>query len=148
MLPTMSADIPVKSMKAIVWEGKPFHMAVKHQPVPKIEDANDIVVRVTVSAICGSDLHTYRGFLGSRNPPWIMGHEGIGIIVQAGKGVKSLKVGDRVIIGSPISCGYCDNCLRGRLSYCLTFNPSTPFDILGYGDDWGRDLEGLQGRLL
>jgi threonine dehydrogenase-like Zn-dependent dehydrogenase len=143
----MSATVSAKSMKAIVWEGKPFHMAVKHQPMSKIEDANDIIVRITVSAICGSDLHTYRGLLGSQNPPWIMGHEGLGIIVQAGNGVKSLKVGDRVMIGSLISCGYCDNCLRGRLSYCLTFSPSTPIDIFGYGDDSGHGLEGLQGTL-
>lgn len=142
----MSAAMTAKSMKVIVWEGKPFHMALKHQPMPKIEEPNDIVVRVTISAICGSDLHTYRGLIGSRNPPWVMGHEGIGIIVQAGKGVKSLKVGDRVTIGPVISCGYCDNCLRGRLTYCLTFNPPTAIDIFGFGDDFGPNDEGMQGR--
>lgn len=132
-------------MKAIVWEGKPFHMAVKEKPMPEIQDANDITVRITVSGICGTDLHTYRGLFGSRNPPWIMGHEGIGIVMQAGKGVKSLKAGDRVLVGASISCGYCDNCIRGRQSYCLTYNPSTPADAFGFGDDAGRDLGGLQG---
>jgi threonine dehydrogenase-like Zn-dependent dehydrogenase len=106
-------------MKAIVWEGKPFHMAVEDQPIPRINDPNDVVIRITTSAICGSDLHTYRGLAGSKNPPWTMGHEGIGTIVQ-GEEVRSLKVGDRVTVGI-ISCGYCENCLRGYLTYCLTF---------------------------
>ncbi|EON61157.1 hypothetical protein W97_00369 [Coniosporium apollinis CBS 100218] len=135
-------------MKAVVWEGKPFQMVVKSQPMPKIEDPNDVLIRITTSAICGSDLHTYRGLLGSRNPPWIMGHEGVGIVVQAGQGVKSLKAGDHVTVGCLISCGYCDNCLRGRLTYCLTFNPQTPFDIIGYGDDFGPHLEGAQAQYI
>lgn len=83
-----------KSMKTIVWEGKPFHMAVKYLPIPKIQHPNDVIIRITTAAICGTDLHTYRGLAGSKNPPWIMGHEGIGVIAQAGSGVKSLKVGD------------------------------------------------------
>ncbi|KAF2183274.1 GroES-like protein [Zopfia rhizophila CBS 207.26] len=82
----MSANGTAKSMKAIVWEGKPFQMAVKYQPMPKVEDPNDVVVRITTAAICGTDLHTYRGLSGSKNPPWIMGHESLvlslGIVSQ------------------------------------------------------------------
>ena len=131
-------------MKAIVWEGKPFHMAVKHIPTPKIQHSNDAIIRITTAAICGTDLHTYRGLAGSKNPPWIMGHEGIGVIVQTGSGVKSLKVGDRVTAGV-VGCGYCDNCLRGRFTYCLTYDPSTLVDFPGLGDDFGAGLGGAQG---
>lgn len=143
-LNNMSFDKVPETMKAIVWEGKPFHMSLKDIPVPKLEHPNDVLIRITTSAICGTDLHTYRGLLGSTNPPWTMGHEAIGIIVQAGKGVKTLKVGDRVAV-SVIACGYCDNCLRGRSTYCLTFNPSTLVDFPGLGDDFGSDLGGCQG---
>lgn len=131
-------------MKAIVWEGKPFHMSIKTLPVPKLKHPNDVLIRITTSAVCGTDLHRYRGLVGSREPPWIMGHEGIGVIVQTGLGVKSLKVGDRVGI-SAIACGYCDNCLRGRSTYCLTFDPSTLVDLPGLGDDSGRGIGGCQG---
>jgi glutathione-independent formaldehyde dehydrogenase len=131
-------------MKAIVWEGKPFHIAVKDVPVPKVEDPNDVLVRITTTAICGTDLHIYRGLEGSRYPPWIVGHEGVGTIVQAGQGVKTLRAGDRVV-AQIISCGYCDNCLRDRESYCLTYSPSTTFDSPGFGDDFGAGLGGTQG---
>lgn len=132
-------------MKAIVWEGKPFEVALKDQPIPHITDANDILIRITTSAICGSDLHMYRGVFGSKTPPWILGHEGLGTIMEVGEGVKSLKVGDRVLAPGAIYCGYCENCHRGYLTYCLTFNPSTIFDFPGFGEDIGPNLGGAQG---
>ncbi|QKX57687.1 uncharacterized protein TRUGW13939_04805 [Talaromyces rugulosus] len=133
-----------KSMKAIVWEGTPFQMALKNQPIPHIMDANDIVIRITTAAICGTDLHMYHGLFGSKTPPWIMGHEGLGTIVQVGEGVKSLKVGDRVLAPGAIYCGYCENCHRGCLTYCLTFNPPTLVDFPGFGEDFGPNLGGAQ----
>ncbi|KAF9884688.1 hypothetical protein FE257_001317 [Aspergillus nanangensis] len=143
----MSPDQSTKTMKAIVWEGKPFHMAIKDLPIPQIKDPNDVVIRITTTAICGTDLHTYRGVAGSKTPPWTMGHEGIGTIVQAGNGVKSLRTGDRVVAGV-ICCGYCDNCLRGFLSYCLTFDPPVDVDLPGLGSDYGPDLGGTQAEYL
>ncbi|KAL2830904.1 chaperonin 10-like protein [Aspergillus cavernicola] len=137
-----------ESMKAIVWEGKPFQMALKNQPIPHIIDANDIVIRITTAAVCGTDLHMYRGLFGSKTPPWIMGHEGLGTIVEVGEGVKSLKVGDRVLAPGAIVCGYCDNCLRGCLTYCLTFNPPTVLDFPGFGDDFGPNLGGTQAEYI
>lgn len=139
------SETKLDSMDAIVWEGKPFQMALKKQPIPHIMDPNDIVIRITTAAICGTDLHTYRGRFGSKNSPWIMGHEGIGTIVEVGDGVKSLNVGDRVTVPGVISCGYCDNCVRGYESYCLTFNPPTIVDCPGMGDDFGPNLGGTQG---
>ena len=73
-----------------------------------------------------------------------MGHEGIGVIVQTGSGVKTLKVGDRVTAGV-VGCGYCDHCLRGRFTCCLTYDPSTLVDLPGLGDDSGVGLGGAQG---
>ncbi|PYI01807.1 alcohol dehydrogenase GroES domain-containing protein [Aspergillus sclerotiicarbonarius CBS 121057] len=135
-----------KTLKATVWEGKPFHVSVQERPIPEIQHPNDVVIQITTSAICGSDLHTYRGRLGSKNPPWLMGHEAIGTIVDAGDGLKSLKLGDRVMI-ELVSCGYCNNCLRGRLTFCLTYNPQTLVDIEGGGPDFGY-LEGAQAEYI
>ncbi|KAJ5982889.1 chaperonin 10-like protein [Penicillium waksmanii] len=137
-----------ESMKAIVWEGMPFEVALKSQAIPHITSPNDIVIRITTSAICGSDLHMYRGVFGSKTPPWILGHEGLGTIVEVGEGVKSLKVGDRVLAPGAIYCGYCENCHRGYLTYCLTFNPSTIFDFPGFGEDIGPNLGGAQAEYI
>ncbi|PYH93213.1 GroES-like protein [Aspergillus ellipticus CBS 707.79] len=119
-------------MKATMWEGDPFHMSIKEQPMPKIEHPNDVVIRITTAAICGSDLHCYRGRVGSKYPPWIMGHEGIGVVVEAGEGLKSLKLGDRVIAGV-ISCGYCDNSQYIRIPFadssCFKLPASTERDL-------------------
>ncbi|OJJ79694.1 uncharacterized protein ASPGLDRAFT_52219 [Aspergillus glaucus CBS 516.65] len=136
-----------KSMKAITWEGKPFHMALKDTPVPELKHSSDVLVKLTTIAICGTDLHTYRGLAGSKTPPWIMGHEGIGIVAQVNPGVKTLKVGDKVVVG-PISCGYCENCVRGKWVYCLTFHPETLIDIQGLGDDFGVGLGGTQAEFI
>ncbi|OJJ05932.1 hypothetical protein ASPVEDRAFT_75149 [Aspergillus versicolor CBS 583.65] len=142
------SDAQQKTMKAIMWEGKPFHVALKSQPIPHIKDPNDIVIRITTSAICGSDLHMYHGVFGSKIPSWILGHEGLGTIIEAGDGVKSLMVGDRVLAPGAIYCGYCENCHRGYLTYCLTFNPSTIFDFPGFGEDIGPHLGGAQAEYI
>lgn len=85
-------------MRAVVWEGKPYEMAVRSVPKPRMEMPEDAIVRVTTAAICGSDLHTYHGVLGSSEPPWVQGHEAIGIIVEVGPATETFKVGDRVIV--------------------------------------------------
>ncbi|ODM16965.1 hypothetical protein SI65_07363 [Aspergillus cristatus] len=136
-----------KTMKAITWEGKPFHMSLKDTPIPQLKDPTDALIQLTTAAICGTDLHTYRGLAGSKNPPWIMGHEGIGTVIQIGQGVKTLKVGDRVVIG-PTSCGYCNNCVRGKWTYCVTFHPETLLDFPGLGDDFGVGLGGTQAEYI
>ncbi|PWY64780.1 GroES-like protein [Aspergillus sclerotioniger CBS 115572] len=130
-------------MKATVWEGKPFHVFVQEMPIPKVQHPNDVVIKITTSAICGSDLHTYRGRLGSKNPPWLMGHEAIGTIVEAGDGLKTLNLGDRVMI-ELTSCGYCND---GRMASCMTHSPQTVIDI-GYGPSPGEPLEGAQAEYI
>ena len=86
------------TMKAVVWEGKPYEMVVKVVPRPTIQTPTDVIVRVTTAAICGSDLHNYHGILGGADAPFEMGHEAVGIVDQVGLGVQTFKKGDRVII--------------------------------------------------
>ena len=87
-----------KTMRAVMWEGKPFNVAVRDIPKAKLQEPEDVVVRVTTAAICGSDLHIYHGILGSDEVPFPIGHEAVGIIVEAGSAVEHFKVGDRVVI--------------------------------------------------
>lgn len=96
------------TMRGVVWEGVPFQMTVRTLPVPTIINQTDAIVRITASAICGTDLHTYHGVYGSSNPPWVMGHEGVGVISDVGSAVHSLSVGDRVVIPDMPSDGRLD----------------------------------------
>ena len=96
-------------MKANCWMGK-RNMQVKQVPDPKILNARDAIVKITSTAICGSDLHLYNGFIPSMEPGDIVGHEFMGEIVEVGRGVNNLKVGDRVVVPFPIACGNCSAC--------------------------------------
>lgn len=86
------------TMRGVAWFGQPYNVSVIDMPVPVIVNQTDVVVRVTSSAICGSDLHMYHGFGGSPNVPYGFGHEAIGYISSIGDAVSSLSVGDYVII--------------------------------------------------
>ena len=86
------------TMKAVIWEGKPYEMVVKEVPRPIIKSPTDVIIRVTTAAICGSDLHNYHGLLGGPDVPFQMGHEAIGIVDDVGRSVQKFKKGDRVII--------------------------------------------------
>ena len=111
-------------MKATCWMG-PRKMEVREVPDPKILSQSDCIVKVTSTAICGSDLHLYNGFLPMMEPGDIMGHEFMGEVVEVGKGVSNLKVGDRVVVPFPISCGHCDACEKGMTSLCENSNPNS-----------------------
>jgi threonine dehydrogenase-like Zn-dependent dehydrogenase len=87
-----------ETMKATIWNGKPLHVTVKSVPKPTLQSSEDAIIRLTSSVICGSDLHVYRGLVGSTNPPWTLGHEGVGIVESVGEVVQNVKCGDRVII--------------------------------------------------
>lgn len=93
------------TMRGVVYSGIPFSMTVEDLPIPKILNATDAIVRITTSAICGSDLHVYRGVSGG-TPPFNMGHEALGYIAEIGVGVSSLSVGDYVIIPDTPSHGH------------------------------------------
>src|SRR5438132_3766118 len=90
---------------------------------PKIEKPNDAIVRMTANAICGTDLHMVRGTLAGMQPGTILGHEGVGVVEEIGRGVRNLSVGDRVVIPSTIACGVCVYCRASYYSQCDRANP-------------------------
>jgi threonine dehydrogenase-like Zn-dependent dehydrogenase len=110
-------------MKANCWYGKK-NVQVVDVPDPKILNKRDAIVKVTSTAICGSDLHLYNGYIPTMEKGDIMGHEFMGEIVEVGSDVKNRKVGDRVVVGFPISCGECFFCKKERFSLCENSNPN------------------------
>lgn len=110
-------------MKAIVWHDV-GDIRLDTVREPSIQDSTDAVVRLTASAICGTDLHFIRGTMSGMKPGTILGHEGVGIVEEVGKGVRNLNVGDRVVIPSTIACGCCSYCRTGYYAQCDTANPN------------------------
>ena len=106
-------------MKAVTWQGKRT-VEVKQVPDPVIQDPTDIIIKVTSSCICGSDLHLYEVMAPVMEKDDILGHEPIGIVQEVGSQVKNLNVGDRVVIPFNISCGHCFMCKKGLQSQCET----------------------------
>ncbi|HKQ75921.1 MAG TPA: zinc-dependent alcohol dehydrogenase [Blastocatellia bacterium] len=110
-------------MKAVV-----FHdigdIRLDDRPEPQIKEPTDAIVRITASAICGTDLHMIRGAVGPMKAGTILGHEGVGIVEDVGRDVRNLNVGDRVVIPSTIACGYCVYCRSGYYSQCDVANPN------------------------
>ncbi|HLJ81062.1 MAG TPA: glutathione-independent formaldehyde dehydrogenase [Ktedonobacterales bacterium] len=117
-------------MKAVVYK-EPFKVAVDTVPDPKIQHPNDVLVRITSSAICGSDLHMYEGRTAA-SPGIVFGHENMGIVEEVGPGVTSIKKGDRVVMPFNVACGFCKNCLAGNTGFCLTVNPGFAGGAYGY----------------
>ena len=112
-------------MKAVVWMGV-GDIRVTEMADPKIQEPTDAIVRLTASAICGTDLHFIRGTVPDMVPGTILGHEGVGIVEEIGKDVRNLKVGDRVVIPSTIACGTCSYCRAGYYAQCDKANPNGP----------------------
>ncbi len=109
-------------MKAVVWRGV-GDIRLENVKEPEIKDSTDAIVRLTASAICGTDLHMVRGTLPGMKSGTVLGHEGVGVIEELGPGVRNLTVGDRVVIGSTIACGNCSYCRAGYYSQCDNANP-------------------------
>jgi threonine dehydrogenase-like Zn-dependent dehydrogenase len=128
-------------MRANCWIGK-GDVQVRDVPEPKILNDRDAIVKITSTAICGSDLHLFNGFVPSMKSGDILGHEFMGEIVETGPAVKNLKVGDRVVVPFPIACGACAQCHRGLFSTCENTNPNawmaeklwgySPAGVFGY----------------
>ncbi|HEX7336540.1 MAG TPA: zinc-dependent alcohol dehydrogenase [Gemmatimonadales bacterium] len=110
-------------MRANCWEGKK-KVQVEQVPDPKILNSRDAIVRITSTAICGSDLHLFNGFVPAMERGDILGHEFMGEVVEKGPGVENLKVGDRVVVPFTISCGHCWSCQKGMFSLCENSNPN------------------------
>ena len=127
-------------MKANCWNGK-RKLAVETVPDPRILNPTDAIVRVTSTAICGSDLHLYGGFIPSLEKGDILGHEFMGEVVEVGADVKKVKVGDRVVVPFPIACGHCAMCRERLFSLCENSNPNAWMaEAL-----WGHSPAGLFG---
>lgn len=110
-------------MKAVTWHGR-HDMRVDNVPDPKIQNPKDAIIRITSTAICGSDLHLYNGVMKGMKEGDIIGHEPMGIVEEVGSEVTKLKKGDRVVVPFTISCGHCFFCDQQMYSLCDNSNPN------------------------
>jgi threonine dehydrogenase-like Zn-dependent dehydrogenase len=110
-------------MRAVCWYGK-GDVRVEDVPEPSIQEPTDAIVQITSTAICGSDLHLYNGYMPTMKKGDVLGHENMGIVVDVGKSVTRLKVGDRVVIPFNIACGDCFFCRKQMFSLCDVSNPN------------------------
>ena len=110
-------------MKANCWMGKK-RVQVEEVPDPKILNSRDAIIKITSTAICGSDLHLYNGFIPTMEKGDILGHEFMGEVIELGHGVNNLKIGDRVVVPFTISCGNCSACQAQMFSLCENSNPN------------------------
>jgi threonine dehydrogenase-like Zn-dependent dehydrogenase len=127
-------------MKATCWMGKK-NVKVETVPDPQIINGQDAIIRVTSTAICGSDLHLYNGFIPSMEKGDVLGHEFMGEVMEVGPSVKQLKVGDRVVVPFTIACGVCGQCQRQLFSTCENTNPNAWMAE----KMWGHSPAGLFG---
>lgn len=128
-------------MRAVCWYGKK-DIRVRQVPDPVILNPQDAIIEVTATSICGSDLHIYHGLIPTMEKGDILGHEFMGRVVEIGRDVRGIQVGDRVVVGFPIACGRCFHCKREEYSLCDNTNPNatiaekvmghSPCGIFGY----------------
>ena len=133
-------------MKALVYHG-PREVSVDNVDDPRIEKPTDVVVRMTTTNICGSDLHMYEGrtdFEAGRT----LGHENLGEVIEVGDGVDKVQVGDMVCLPFNISCGFCRNCEVGRTNYCYTMQPVEGYAGAAYGFADMGPYQGGQAEFL
>jgi len=125
-------------VRAMVYRG-PYKIRVEEKDVPAIEHPNDAIVRVTLAAICGSDLHLYHGMMPDTRVGHTFGHEFIGVVDEVGSAVENLQVGDRVMVPFNVFCGRCYFCSRGLYSNCHNVNPNATAvgGIYGYSHTCG-----------
>ena len=119
-------------MKALVYNG-PRDVSINDVPDAKIERPTDVLVRITSTNICGSDLHMYEGRT-SVECGKVLGHENLGEVIEIGNAVDRIKIGDRVCLPFNIGCGFCKNCERGLTGFCLTTNPGFAGAAYGYAE--------------
>ncbi len=134
-------------MKAVVWHGI-GDIRLDDVPQPKLKDLTDAIVRLTASAICGTDLHFIRGTMAGMKPGTILGHEGVGVVEELGKDVRNLNIGDRVVIPSTIACGACSYCRAGYYAQCDKANPKGAAAGTAFfgGPELSGPFDGLQAE--
>jgi len=127
-------------MRANCWMGRNT-VQVRDVPDPKIVNQRDAIIQITSTAICGSDLHLYDGYIPAMEKGDILGHEFMGNVVEVGPAVTNLSVGDRVVVPFPIACGACNSCAAGLHSLCENSNPNA-----GMAEKlWGHASAGMFG---
>ncbi len=134
-------------MKAVVFHGI-GDIGLEDVPEPRLQLADDAIVRITASAICGTDLHFIRGTFSGMKPGRILGHEAVGVVEEVGKHVRNLRPGDRVVIPSTVGCGSCNYCRAGYQSQCNNANPQGPLagTVFYGGPEAAGGLDGLQAE--
>ncbi len=134
-------------MKALV-----FHdvgdIRLDDVPEPQLQEATDAIVRLTASAICGTDLHMIRGTMAGMASGTVLGHEGVGVVEQLGDDVRNLRVGDRVVLPSTMGCGSCSYCRAGYFAQCDNANPNGPLAGTAFygGPQMTGPFDGLQAE--
>jgi threonine dehydrogenase-like Zn-dependent dehydrogenase len=132
-------------MKAVVFHGiGDIRLDDVHEP--GIKDKNDAILRITNSAICGTDLHMIRGTVPGMKSGRILGHEAVGVIEEVGDYVRNLKKGDRVVVGSTIACGTCSYCRAGYYAQCDNANPNGETTAFFGGPENAGGFDGLQAE--
>ncbi|WIG93251.1 zinc-dependent alcohol dehydrogenase [Myxococcus sp. SDU36] len=129
-------------MRALSYQG-PYQVRVKDKPDPRIEHPQDAVLKVTKTAICGSDLHLLHGLIPDTRVGCTFGHEFAGVVEEVGPGVTNLKPGDRVVVPFNISCGACFYCKKGLTACCENSNPSS--DVAGGAFGFSHTTGGYDG---
>jgi threonine dehydrogenase-like Zn-dependent dehydrogenase len=132
-------------VKAVVYHGV-GDIRVDDVPEPTIDKPTDAIVRLTASAICGTDLHFIRGTMPGTKEGRILGHEGVGVVEELGDYVRNLNVGDRVVIPSTIACGTCSYCRAGYYAQCDNANPNGPGTAFFGGPEDAGGFDGLQAE--
>lgn len=134
-------------MKAVVWHGV-GDIRLDEVPNPKILEPSDAIVRITRSAICGTDLHVVRGTMPGMVPGTILGHEAVGVVEEVGPAVRGFTPGDRVVVTSTIGCGTCSYCRAGYYAQCDTANPNGPSAGTSFfgGPESTGPVDGLQAE--
>ncbi|WP_423920764.1 glutathione-independent formaldehyde dehydrogenase [Frigoribacterium sp. 2-23] len=133
-------------MKALIYHG-PKDVSVDEVEDARIERPTDILVKVTATNICGSDLHMYEGRTDFETGR-AFGHENLGEVVEVGDGVEKVAVGDRVVLPFNVACGHCKNCEKGMTSYCLTMQPEPAYAGAAFGFADMGPYQGGQAELL
>ena len=129
-------------MKALVYRG-PGEKGWKDVPNPRIQRPTDVIVRIDMTTICGTDLHILKGDVPAVTPGRVLGHEGVGVITEVGSSVTTLAVGDNVIISCVKSCGYCEFCKQGLFAHCLGEEGA-----VGIGWVFGHLIDGTQAEFV
>ncbi len=134
-------------MKAVVFHGV-GDIRLDDVPDPVLRDREDAVIRLTSSAICGTDLHFVRGTMAGMKPGTILGHEGVGVVEECGPLVRNVEAGDRVVVCSTIACGTCAYCRAGYYAQCDTANPNGPQAGTAFfgGPEATGSFDGLQAE--